>query len=88
MDEVFRHSGQPIGLILRPAIFDQNITAVDETGFAQPQAKCRHKIGSRLERATMEKPDHRHRRLLRPRRERPSGSCTAKERNELTAFHA
>jgi hypothetical protein len=25
---------------------------------------------------------------LRARRERPRGSCTAKERNKLTAFHA
>jgi hypothetical protein len=48
MDEVGHHSRQSIGLIPRPAIFDQNIAALDKTGFAQAQAKCRHQIGPRL----------------------------------------
>src|SRR5262249_35932400 len=82
--QVGRHCGQPIGLILGPAIFDQNITAVDETGFAQPQTKCRYKIGSRLKRADMEKPDYRHRRLLRTRRERPR-CCRAAEPRDAAA---
>jgi hypothetical protein len=33
-----------------------------------------------------EKSNHRHRRLLRPRRERPS-SRTAEQRDELASFH-
>jgi hypothetical protein len=32
------------------------------------------------------KPDHRHRRLLRPRRERPS-RCAAEKRDELAPFY-
>src|SRR5262245_32626721 len=34
-----------------------------------------------------EDPDHRHRRLLRARRERPR-ACTAEQRNELAALHS
>jgi hypothetical protein len=36
----------------------------------------------------VEKSDHRHRRLLRPRRERPCGCRATEERNELAAFHS
>src|SRR6266540_3679362 len=35
----------------------------------------------------MKEPDHRHRRLLRPRRERPRGRA-AEQRDELAAFHS
>src|SRR5262249_1497792 len=86
-NQVGRHCGQPIGLILRPAIFDQNITAVDKTGFAQPQAKCRYKIGSRLKPAAMEKSDYRHRGLLAPPRERPRRGRAAEQRDERAALY-
>src|SRR5262249_10292126 len=36
--------------------------------------------------STAEEPDHRHRRLLRARRERPCCRRTAEQRNELAAF--
>jgi hypothetical protein len=45
-----------MGLIPRPAIFDQNIAALEKTGFVQAQAKCRHQIGPRLWRNRMENP--------------------------------
>ena len=38
--------------------------------------------------ALVEKPDHRHGRLLRPRRERPRDRCAAEQRDELAAFHS
>ena len=34
------------------------------------------------------KPDHRHRRLLRARRQRPRGRRAAKQRDELASFHS
>jgi hypothetical protein len=34
----------------------------------------------------IEEPDHRHRRLLPARRERPSGRCSAEQRDELATF--
>jgi hypothetical protein len=36
----------------------------------------------------VEKSDHWHHRLLRPRRERPRHRCAADERDELAAFHS
>jgi hypothetical protein len=86
MDEVGCHSRQPIDLIPRPAIFDQNVSAINKTGFAQASAKRCHKIGPRLRRTNMEKSYHRHRRLLRARSQRPP--CRAPEkRNELATPH-
>jgi hypothetical protein len=35
-----------------------------------------------------QKPDHRHSRLLRARRERLGCRCAAEQRDELAAFHA
>jgi hypothetical protein len=58
-------------LILSPPILNHNIAAIDETGIAKALAECRDEMDARLERAIVEKPDHRHRRLLRPRRARP-----------------
>src|SRR6516225_2859011 len=36
----------------------------------------------------MEEPDHRHRRLLRARRERPRGRRAAEQRDELAPLHS
>ena len=85
--EVGRQCRQPIGLILRPLIFDQNVAAIDDTGFAQAPSECCYKVDARLERPVMEKPDHRHRRLLRARRERPRRRCAAEQRYERAAVH-
>src|SRR5262249_42342745 len=50
--------------------------------------KCTHPVRKPLSRCGGEKPDHRHRRLLRARRERPRGSRAADERYELAALHS
>ena len=52
MDEVNCHSGQPIGLILPPAIFDQNITAVEKPASLSP----RRNAATRLARGSNEPP--------------------------------
>ena len=43
--------------------------------------------GVRFRGARMEKSDHRHRRLLRARRERPGDGCAAEQRDELAPPH-
>jgi hypothetical protein len=43
--------------------------------------------GRRLEASGIDKCDDRHRRLLRPRRQRPRGRCTAEKRYELATLH-
>src|SRR5262249_4889392 len=48
--------------------------------------KCSPKARGFLGRPTVDEANHRHRRLLRPRRERPRGR-RAEKRDELAAFH-
>ena len=77
LDKLGHQCRHTIELILSPTIFDYNIAAIDETGFAEALTKCRGEMGASIGGALMEKPDHRHRRLLRPRRERPRDRRTA-----------
>src|SRR5262249_39615355 len=74
-----------IDLILCPTIFDYNIAAIDETGFAEALTKCRGEMGASIGGAVMEKSDHRQRGLLRTRRERPRHRRAAEERDEFAS---
>src|SRR5262249_28654687 len=51
-------------------------------------AKPAHTVRDRVRRCGVEEPDHRHRALLRARRERPCCYCATKQCNELAAFHS
>jgi hypothetical protein len=44
-------------------------------------------LGGHGRRRAAEEPDHRHRRVLRLRHERPRRRCTAEQRDELAALH-
>ena len=75
--------GQSIVLVLRPAILDRHVPALDVAGLAQALAECGHKVCSVSRRRAAEEPDHRHRWLLRTRRARPRERCTAERGYEL-----
>src|SRR5262245_35446559 len=80
--------GQSVVLVLRPSILDDDILALDVAGFTNAltergQLAC---TISRRPRAA-EEPDHRHRGLLRVRRERPR-RCAADQRDELAPPHS
>ncbi len=77
---------QPIVLTLCPPVFDRHVPALGVTGLTQASLKSGKILARRLERCEVEKPDYRHRRLLRPRRERPSGRA-AEQRDELPPSH-
>src|SRR5262249_41091070 len=76
-------------LILCKAVFDRQVLAFDKLGLLQAPAEgCHHLCGIRIVgRPTVEEPDHRHRRLLRARRERPCGRAR-EERDEDSPFHS
>jgi hypothetical protein len=57
-------------------------------GFAQASPECLNEMRGTVRRAAGEKSDHRQRRLLRPRRERPGSRRTAEKRDEIAALHA
>src|SRR5262249_41828604 len=73
---------QSVELTLRPAVLNRNIVVFEMASFAQPLAKSDKGITPRLDRNAVENPDHRHRRLLRPRRQRPRRRA-AEQRDEL-----
>src|SRR5947208_14640651 len=78
---------QRIVSTLRPAVFDRHVLVLDVTGVTQASAKSGEILAVRFERCKVKKPNHRHRRLLRARRARPSGSRTAEKIDELTPLH-
>src|SRR5262247_4018333 len=59
--------GQSVDLVLRPAILDRHILALDEVGFTKALAECGQISCTIDRRRAAEEPDHRHRRLLRAR---------------------
>ena len=72
-------------LILRPAVFDRYVLALDIAGLLQALAKSAQTVRACVRRCGVKEPDHRHRRLLRPRRERPRRRRAAEQRDELAA---
>jgi hypothetical protein len=78
---------QPIVLTLCPPVFDRHVPALGVTGLTQASLKSGKILARRLERCEVEKPDHRHRRLLRAHRKRPSGCRAAEKGDELAPLH-
>src|SRR5262245_51151295 len=64
-------AGQSIVLVLRPAILDRHVLAFDVASFTSALPECGQKVRIVGRRQAAEKPDRRHRGLLRARRERP-----------------
>jgi hypothetical protein len=60
-------------LTVRPAILDRDVLVLDETRLAKASAVRGHATRESLRHCAIEKADHRHRFLLRARRERPRG---------------
>ena len=77
---------QPVVLIVREAIFDRDVLAFDIASFFQTPMERGKKVRVVIGRPTAEEPDHRHRRLLRPCRERPRRRA-AEQRDERAAPH-
>ena len=82
LDKLGHQCRHTIELILSPTIFDYDVAAIDETGFAEALTKCRGEMGASIGGALMEKPDHRNR-LLCACGEWPRDSCAAKQCNKL-----
>src|SRR5262245_44302363 len=69
-------------------VLNNSVLAFNVAGFAEPfRERCRMASGA-IERSSTDKTDHRHRRLLRPRREWPYHHRLAKQRDELAPVHS
>ena len=86
--EISRQLTKSCVLALRPAEFQRDILPFLVTGFRETFAECGYLLRSRSGRAGIEKSDHRHRRLLRARSERPRSHRAAEQRDELAALHS
>jgi hypothetical protein len=82
-NQVGRQFREPIVVVVRRAKFDGDVAAFDVAGFPQALAECRPRQLGRLGRCSVEISDHRHRRLLRARRERPRCRAAAKQDDEI-----
>jgi hypothetical protein len=82
-DQISRQFRQPIVLILRPAILDRHVLALDVAGFAQPFAKRRQSMWQRLGQTSFKISDDWHSRLLPTRRKGPRDPRTAEQCDEL-----
>src|SRR5262249_36029777 len=78
---------QPIVLALQPVVLDSDVLPFDVTGFLETFTECGHITRADFRRPRVKKTDHWHRRLLRPRRQRPCHRA-AEQRDELAAFHS
>jgi hypothetical protein len=86
-DQIIGQCGQPTKLVLCPAIFDHYVLALDIADLFESLAEYGQTIRRRFRRCRVEDPDHRHRRPLRPRRERPRDCGAAEKGDELASFH-
>src|SRR4029453_5501999 len=79
--------GQSVDLVLRPAILDPPIPALDVAGLTKALAECGQIVRTIDRRRAAEESYHRHLRLLRARRDRPRRRA-AHEFDELAPLHS
>jgi hypothetical protein len=82
-DQIGRQFRQPIVLILRPAVLDRHVLALDVAGFVQPFAKRRRTMRHRIGQTRFKISDDWHSRLLPTRRKWPRDPRTAEQCDEL-----
>jgi hypothetical protein len=75
-------------LIVRIAVLDRYILAVDEACFPEALAERGHEMRESLRASAAQEANHRHSRLLRARRERPGRGRAAEQRDELASFQS
>src|SRR5262249_26596100 len=85
--EFARERRQSIHSTFCPAVFNADIAVLDIAGLNEALPERRNGIFECSGRSAVEEPDHRHRRLLRARRERPDRR-TAEQRDEPAALHS
>src|SRR6476646_9767820 len=78
---------QSIVLTFRPTIVEGDVLTLDKASFIETLADDRNEGRVDGGRTGAEQPDHRHRRLLRPRRQRPCHR-RATEQDELAPPHS
>jgi hypothetical protein len=86
-NQIDRERRQLIIVTLRRAVIDRHILTLDIASVFEALAKCAQTARVRVRRCGQEDPNHRLRRLLRSRRERPRGGRATEQRDELASPH-
>src|SRR5262249_51585098 len=87
LNQIGGERGQPIIVTVRPAVFDGYIAPLLIPGFGEALPEPVHPLRRIAGRNGAEESDHRHRRLLRARRNRPCRHA-ADQRDELASPHS
>ena len=77
MNQIGHQRRQAIVLALQPVVLDCHVLAFDGAGFVEAFTERGDIARVGIGRPVSDKPDHRHRRLLRARRKRPRSCCAA-----------
>jgi len=85
VNEIGQQRWKSIVLILRPAVFDRYVLALDIAGFAQTLTERAQTAREHVRRFAPEVSDHWHRGLLRARRERPRRRAAAPPMSDMNA---
>src|SRR5262249_8675398 len=86
-DEVGHERRQTMVFAAEPVVLDRHVLRLDVASFAEACTERACMARRAIERPTADKAYHRHRRLLRARREWPRRRTT-QQRYELAAFHS
>src|SRR5579862_3071663 len=84
LNEIGHQRWKPIILIVRKAVFDRHVFPFDIASFFQAATKSVQELGVITRPSAAEETDHRHRRLLRTHRERPTNRRAADRGYELS----
>src|SRR5262245_28091187 len=82
-----RQLRQSIVLVLGKTVDDCYVLALHVADVLEAQAECAQTVRHRVRRSGVKEPNHRHRRLLRIRRERPRRRAP-EQRDELAPLHS
>jgi len=85
--QVGRHGWQAVVVTIRPAELSRDVLPLDEAALGQAAAECGNEVRRILRRPRARETDHRYRRLLPARCERPYRRAT-KERDESAPPHS
>src|SRR6516162_3555662 len=87
-DEVSHERRQAIVSPIQPMVLDRHVLALDVPGFVEAFTERSGNARGGIGRPNVDEADDRHRRLLRPRRKRPSGCRAAEKGDELASPHS
>src|SRR5262249_20787275 len=88
LNQIDRQRWQSVILAVRPAVLDRHVLTLDVAGFLQTLPEPSHHRPVAVRRSAVEKPNRRHRRLLRARRERPCCRRAAEKGDERATLHS